>query len=76
MAAVIRNIRIEWYEGYKAEEWPRRLFLPKETVVVDQVLRQGQTPEGRFFELLGEDGRRYSIREVRGSWEWQLWGEP
>jgi len=69
------EISVECYAGYRGEESPRRFFLGKRLVEVEQILDRWIDPEYRYFKVKGSDGGIYILRHDtrRATWEMTLY---
>jgi hypothetical protein len=70
--AIMENLEVECYSGYRGEETPRRFFIGTLPVGVAQVLDRWLSPDHRYFKLLGDDGARYILRHDPAADRWEL----
>lgn len=66
----MREIRVECYAGYRADEKPLRFTLRGREFVVTEVDGQWYSPASIYFRVLANDGNYYVLRhdEVQDSW--------
>ncbi len=72
MANPVLAIRVECYEGHRAEEAPRRFHLGDRTVEVVELLDRWLAPDHRYFKVRGDDGDTYIIRHDVEADAWEL----
>ncbi len=69
--------KIQFYEGYRGEEIPKKFLYGRREVKVKEIISSGyigsQEPEksiDRFFEVRGEDEKIYRIFYISDLEEW------
>ena len=64
-------LRVECYEGYRAEERPEAFWLRDRRIAVRAILDGWYGEDHAYFKLVGEDGVRYILRrdDHRDGWE-------
>ena len=69
------EVRVECYAGYKGEEMPRRFWLGKRCIGVEDIIDQWLSPDHGYFKLRGDDGATYILRHdgISGVWELSLY---
>jgi len=67
-----RNIRVECYAGYKADERPMRLHLGERILEVAEIEDRWYSPGEEYFRVLTSDGDRYVLRHVEAQDVWSL----
>ncbi len=72
MAAPHLTIRVESHAGYRAEEYPRRLYLGERSIEVVEVIDRWLAPDHRYFKVRGDDGGIYIIRYDEPADRWEL----
>ncbi len=65
-------IRVDCHAGHRGEETPRRFHLGARVIEVAEVADQWLAPEHRYFKVIGDDGRRYILRQDTVSGRWAL----
>ena len=65
-------LTVESYAGSKAEEHPLRLWINKREIEVISIKSRWLTPEGRYFKVVGDDGRLYVLGYNGASDTWNL----
>jgi len=65
-------LTVESYAGSKAEEHPLRFFINKRKIEILSIENRWLTPEGRYFKVIGDDGRLYVLRYNGASDTWSL----
>lgn len=68
----MREIRVECYAGYRADEKPQRFVLAGRTFEIDGVEDQWYSPGAIYFRVLARDGNRYVLRHEEGQDLWTL----
>ncbi len=63
-----RPIDVVAYSGYRGEQEPRAVFVDGERRAVRQVRRRWRSPNGSYFEVEIDGGRRLVLRYVSGEW--------
>ncbi|MFC6673258.1 hypothetical protein [Marinobacterium aestuariivivens] len=68
------HIRVECYAGYKGEQEPRRLYLGRRPVDVNEILDRWLAPEHAYFKVSDPAGNIYILRHdtTMGFWELTL----
>jgi hypothetical protein len=64
------RIAVECYAGYKGEQTPRTLRLGDRRIDVVGVLDQWLAPDHRYFNVRGDDGDTYIVRQDSASGAW------
>jgi hypothetical protein len=67
-----RNIRVECYSGYKADERPMRLHLGERVLEITAIEDRWYSPGEEYFRVLTSDGDRYVLRHVEAQDVWSL----
>ncbi len=69
--------KVDFYEGYKGEEIPRKFQYMGKEIMVKEIISSGYMgstePEGsvdRFFEVRGDDEKIYRIFYISDMEEW------
>jgi len=65
-------LRVESYSGYGPDERPVAFRLGERRVTVAEVVDRWYGEDHAYFKLMGDDGKRYLIRQDRGSDTWEL----
>jgi hypothetical protein len=65
------EIRVFCYASYRGDEEPRRLLIDDRKIKVE-ILNRWTTPEHRYFKVLGDDCRIYTIRQNDRDSRWEL----
>ena len=55
------QIEVACHAGYRADEHPVRFYLNGRPVLIVAELSRWVEPRGRYFKVLGDDGRRYVL---------------
>jgi len=58
----MKRIKVMAYSGYRAEEKPMRFELEGIEIAVKDIIYQWRDEEGWGFVVLGDDGKRYSLK--------------
>jgi hypothetical protein len=66
----MREIRVECYSGYRADERPLRFTLGSQSLEIISIDGQWYSPNATFFRVLASDGNSYFLRH---SLEHDLW---
>lgn len=66
------EIRVECYAGYRGEETPRRFFLGRRTVLVEEVVDRWLGTDHRYFKVRGDDRAVYILRHDAEGDRWEL----
>ena len=64
------EVRVECHAGYRGEETPRRFHLEGRTVEIIEILARWTEPNGRLFQVRGDDGRVSVLRLDEGEHRW------
>jgi len=65
-------MKVECYAGYRGEETPRRFYLGKRCVEVEDVLDRWLDPAHRYFKLRGDDNGIYILRHSTSEDTWEM----
>jgi len=67
-------LRVECHAGHRAEEAPRRFFLGKREIRVQEIIDRWLDPGHSYFKVRGDDAGIYILRydRVADSWEMTL----
>ncbi len=71
MAPDIREpwqLTVETYDGYKAEESPRRFRFGQQELEVVEIVDRWYGPGESYFKVLAGDGNHYVLKNRRGAW--------
>ncbi len=68
------KVRVDCYEGYRAEETPRAFYLGERRIEVTTVVDRWRGEDHEYVKLDAADGNRYILRYdlVRDEWEIHL----
>lgn len=68
--AIMSQIRVECYAGYRGEQEPRVLVIDGRRLSVEAITFRSIEPTGRRFRVRCEDGRQYDLfhEEATGDW--------
>ncbi len=66
------GLRVECYEGYRANQEPVRFFLGSREYVVEEILDRWLDPDYRFFKLRVDDGGVYILCYDERDESWSL----
>lgn len=66
------NIKVECYAGYRGEETPRRFYIGKRLIEIDDVLDRWLDPVYRYFKIKGDDGGIYILRHDAKTDAWEM----
>lgn len=76
----MRRNRVEFYEGFKGEELPRKFKYMDKEIGVKEIISSGniaftdpEKPTDRFFEVRGDDDRIYKIYYFAEIHQWLVW---
>lgn len=76
----MRRKRVEFYEGFKGEELPRKFQCIDKEIRVKEIISSGnigstdpEKPIDRFFEVRGEDDKIYKIFYFSEIDQWVVW---
>jgi hypothetical protein len=66
----MREIRVECYAGYRADERPLRFVLRGREFQVQELDGQWYSPENTYFRVRADDGNFYVLRhhEIQDIW--------
>jgi hypothetical protein len=66
----MREIRVECYSGYRADERPLRFVLRGREFQVQELDGQWYSPEDTYFRVRADDGNYYVLRhdEIQDIW--------
>ncbi len=67
-----RQIEVESYAGYKADERPLRFRAGEHWLRVVEILEQWYTPGSSWFRLRASDGAVYVLRRANDEDGWAL----
>lgn len=67
-----REIRVECYAGYKAEQEPRVLHVDDQEMRVLGIADRWYDPSASYFKVRAEDGHQYLLRHDRARDAWTL----
>jgi hypothetical protein len=70
----MKEIRVECYAGYRADERPLRFAIRDRFFDVCQVDGQWYSPGATYFRVLADDGNFYVLRHDQGQNTWTLDG--
>jgi hypothetical protein len=65
-------IKVESYAGSRAEEHPLRFCIDKRGIEILSIENRWLTPEGRYFKVIGDDGRLYVLGYNGANDKWSL----
>jgi hypothetical protein len=65
-------VGVECYAGHRGEQTPRTLILGDRRIAVVEVVNAWLAPDYRYFELSGDDGYTYLVRNDERSSTWEL----
>lgn len=65
------KVKVTCYEGYKAEQTPRKFVLEGREFVVKEIVDQWLSLDHRYFKVLADDGFSYILRNdvIKDIWE-------
>ena len=66
------EIRVECYAGYRGEEEPRRLYLGRRGIEINEILDRWLDPRHRYFKVRGDDGGIYILRHDEDLRRWDM----
>ena len=72
MKALIIEIKVDCYAGYRGEETPRIIRFESHKIEVKKVLDRWLDPNHRYFKIRGDDEGIYIIRHDTNSGVWEL----
>jgi hypothetical protein len=67
-----KQIKVEAYSGYKANERPLYILLDRSRLAVRDIIARWYDVDHDFFKILADDGKSYQIRWNRESDVWTL----
>jgi hypothetical protein len=67
-----KPVKVECYCGSRAEEYPLRFYHAGRLVEVNRIIRQWQTPDSRWFKVLGDDRVYYTLVYEQLADKWQI----
>lgn len=62
------DLKVECYAGYRADETPRRFSTGGRHIEIIEIISQWQTPEARFFKVIGNKGDVYLLKHDGQAW--------
>jgi hypothetical protein len=68
----MREVRVECYSGYRADERPLRFTLSSQSLEIISTDGQWYSPDATFFRVLASDGNSYVLRHSLGQDLWTL----
>ncbi|HMA85919.1 MAG TPA: hypothetical protein VKN73_09465 [Desulfosalsimonadaceae bacterium] len=63
------KVSVTCYAGYRGDETPRSLTIEDREIRVRSVKARWQSPDYRYFKVLGDDGNIYRLRFDGSCWE-------
>ena len=63
------KVSVTCYAGYRGDETPRSLTIEDREIRVRSVKVRWQSPDYRYFKVLGDDGNIYRLRFDGSCWE-------
>lgn len=63
------EIFVTCHAGYRGEETPRSIKIDDREVTVRSVKARWQSPDYRYFEVLGDDDKTYRLRYDENQWK-------
>lgn len=66
------NIQVICYAGYKADEEPVYFYQGTRKITVEEVADSWTGEEHRYFEVKGDDGSVYTLRQDTQKDIWEL----
>lgn len=66
------KVHVYCYEGYMAEQEPRRFSLGQQTIEVERIVDRWQGPDNRYFKVKGSDRANYILRHDQQTDHWDL----
>ncbi|HXX99558.1 MAG TPA: hypothetical protein VEI54_01480 [Candidatus Limnocylindrales bacterium] len=70
----MKQVEVECYAGYRADERPARLKLGGQTLEVVEVEDRWYSPGETYFRVRVEGGDRYVLKHVEAQDVWSLEG--
>jgi len=68
----MREIRVECYAGYRADERPLRFILRGRSFEIQEVEDRWYSPGATYFRVRADDGNFYVLRHDEGMDFWTL----
>jgi hypothetical protein len=68
----MEKLKVESYSGFKAEERPLRFFINNRKIEIISIQNDWLAPEGRYFKVVGDDGRSYVLEYKETDDTWNL----
>lgn len=68
----MREIRVECYAGYRADERPVRFFRGDQTLEIVLIDDRWYSPGATYFRVRASDGNLYVLRHDEGQDLWTL----
>ncbi len=65
-------INVYCYEGYMAEQEPRRFSLGQQIIEVERIVDRWQGPDHRYFKVKGSNRSSYILRYDQQINQWDL----
>jgi len=65
-------IRVECYEGYRAEQEPLAFWCVERRVEVRAIVDRWFAPAQRWFKVDTDDGAMYVLRHDEASGDWEI----
>jgi len=72
MAQFDLTVNVECYAGYRGEETPKRFWLGKQCVEIENVVDRWLSPAHRYFKVLTDDNAQYVLRHDVLANRWEL----
>ena len=66
------QIYVDEYSGYKANERPRQFCVDEERIEIANLEKRWRTPNGEYFQVRSDKGKRYVIRYSEIADQWTL----
>jgi hypothetical protein len=63
---------VECYSGVEYAEQPRKFLWHGSWRVVRQIIAEGRTADGKFFEVLNEAGEKYRLAYSSAADDWTI----
>ncbi len=67
-------VAVDYYEGYRPDETPRRFTFENQLVEIRTVVNQWRTPDHRYFKVRTAASESYTLRHDVKSGVWELTG--
>jgi len=67
-----KSAKVECYSGSRAEEYPLRFYHEGRQIEVSRIIKQWQTPNSRWFKILGDNGFNYTLVYEQPADKWQI----